>query len=251
MCGGADAFTNDMINTITQGSDAETWTLDPAGRDYDETWSGSTLATVNHFSTFSGDSPSWSSLTNATGVTSTSVNDPDLTGQLAATTNDTSSSTAITYQLTDPHGNVLGTANPVDPYEVVTPIITDEFGNLQTISGAPASGPRYGWLGGVQRDAANVGGIVLMGARGYIPALGRFTSVDAILGGNANPYDYCDQDPINEVDLGGTYHHWFNIGWYTWSAKRAREVGVALVAVAEAVGAKYLGLAVWVVVQAA
>lgn len=44
-----------------------------------------------------------------------------------------------------------------------------------------------------------------MGVRLYDPRLGRFTSVDAIEGGNANDYDYCSGDPINCKDLTGLY----------------------------------------------
>jgi hypothetical protein len=43
-----------------------------------------------------------------------------------------------------------------------------------------------------------------MGARLYDPYTGRFTSTDPIPGGSANNYDYCNQDPINNLDLGGT-----------------------------------------------
>jgi RHS repeat-associated protein len=137
-------------------------------------------------------------------VTATSVNDLDLSGSLAAVTGDTSGATSITFTLTDPSGNVIGTANPADPYEVVTPLLTDDYGNPQSITGTPTTGPGYDWHGGQQRDAGNLGGVVLMGARAYAPELGRFASVDPVFGGSAGPYDYCNQDPINNVDLGGT-----------------------------------------------
>jgi hypothetical protein len=38
--------TNDMINTLTQAGSTQTWTLDPAERDYTSTQSGS--STANH-----------------------------------------------------------------------------------------------------------------------------------------------------------------------------------------------------------
>jgi hypothetical protein len=43
-----------------------------------------------------------------------------------------------------------------------------------------------------------------MGARSYLPTIGRFLQTDPVDGGSANPYDYVDQDPINRLDLAGT-----------------------------------------------
>ena len=42
-----------------------------------------------------------------------------------------------------------------------------------------------------------------MGVRLYNPTLGRFLTTDPVVGGNANPYDYCTGDPINCTDLDG------------------------------------------------
>jgi RHS repeat-associated protein len=46
-------------------------------------------------------------------------------------------------------------------------------------------------------------GVIQMGARSYIPQLGRFLTLDPVPGGSANAYDYVDQDPVNGFDLGG------------------------------------------------
>jgi len=43
-----------------------------------------------------------------------------------------------------------------------------------------------------------------MGARVYIPALGRFLQVDPMPGGTPNLYAY-PADPVNEFDLDGTF----------------------------------------------
>jgi RHS repeat-associated protein len=44
---------------------------------------------------------------------------------------------------------------------------------------------------------------VVMGARVYIPALGRFVQVDPRVGGSTNAYDYAGQNPVNLADPSG------------------------------------------------
>ncbi|MDP9100801.1 MAG: hypothetical protein M3N21_01435 [Actinomycetota bacterium] len=53
------------------------------------------------------------------------------------------------------------------------------------------------------RPSDTLGGLVLMGVRVYNPSTGRFLQTDPVPGGSANSYDYANQDPINQFDLGG------------------------------------------------
>ena len=47
-------------------------------------------------------------------------------------------------------------------------------------------------------------GLVIMGARVYSPAMGRFLQTDPIgIAGGANVYDYTGGDPVNRVDPSG------------------------------------------------
>lgn len=62
---------------------------------------------------------------------------------------------------------------------------------------------KYGWLGGKGRRTELASGVVQMGVRSYVPAMGRFTSVDPVLGGSANAYEYAMGDPVNMFDLDG------------------------------------------------
>ncbi|MDV5143139.1 RHS repeat-associated core domain-containing protein [Streptomyces sp. SBC-4] len=68
-------------------------------------------------------------------------------------------------------------------------------------TGQPAV--RYNWLGGKQRSAETLSGLVLMGVRLCNPQTGRSLSMDPVYGGNANAYDYVSGDPLNRYDLDG------------------------------------------------
>ncbi|WP_449385976.1 RHS repeat-associated core domain-containing protein [Cellulomonas soli] len=85
----------------------------------------------------------------------------------------------------------------------------DEFGNPEPLtSAATGNAPpaaRYGWLGAAQRSADTPTGTILMGVRLYSPVTGRFLQTDPVPGGSASAYDYCNADPVNCTDLGGTF----------------------------------------------
>jgi RHS repeat-associated protein len=106
----------------------------------------------------------------------------------------------VTFDLTDLHGDVVETASSSPAAtEPLAKFRFDEFG--EPVSGNSAG--RFGWLGGKLRRTELSSGVIQMGARSYIPSLGRFLTPDPVRGGSANAYDYADQDPVNAFDLNG------------------------------------------------
>ena len=88
---------------------------------------------------------------------------------------------------------------------------------------------RYGYVGAKQRELALPSGAISMGARVYLPQLGRFLQTDPVKGGSANRYDYANQDPTNTFDLAGLWA-WRMIPFYrcgvamkNWSAYIIRQ----------------------------
>jgi RHS repeat-associated protein len=103
------------------------------------------------------------------------------------------------------HGDVVATANPAGAKQGPT-LTYDPYG--QALGGIPDNADGnfdYGWLGRQQRGLEHAGGAatVEMGARQYVPGLGRFLEVDPVEGGCANDYVYVGGDPINELDVDG------------------------------------------------
>jgi RHS repeat-associated protein len=185
-------FSNDMVASQSQGGVTNTFELDASLRPRSRVQGGGLEGVEVFHYDGSTDSPAWT----ARGATWTR-NVGGIGGELAAVQE---SGSGVKLQLTNLHGDVVAaaSANPAAT-ELLATFRFDEFGNL--MSGAAG---RFGWLGAKQRRTELSSGVIQMGARSYVPQLGRFLTPDPVMGGSANPYDYANQDPINAFDLEGT-----------------------------------------------
>ncbi|MFI5532970.1 DNRLRE domain-containing protein [Kitasatospora sp. NPDC051853] len=194
-------WANDKVASQVKGDDKQEWAVDIAHRltafttskkQADGSWANAT-SKLNHYGDDS-DEVRWVIEDTTQGTLTRNVSGPD--ADLSATTSKTGD---VRLQLTNLQGSVVVTTDTA----LTTPVVLDfdEFG-------IPQDGQakvRYGWLGGKQRSAEALDGDILMGARLYSPALGRFLQVDPQPGGNASPYDYCSGDPVNCTDLDGNW----------------------------------------------
>ena len=197
-----------MVRRQTIGIARQTWTLDPTMRLRGwttETNSGTwtqTGAKTNHYAADAGgaDSPTWITETGST----VTRNVTGIAGDLAAYT-DGATANVFWLQLTTLHGDVGQALHYTSATISDSALAYDntEYGAKKPGTTNPAYG-RYAWLGGKQRSIETVANtLILMGVRLYNPVTGRFISVDPIVGGSANGYDYCSADPLNCLDLTG------------------------------------------------
>jgi RHS repeat-associated protein len=188
-------YSNDLIKSQSQNEITNAYELDASLRQRQRTETGGSNpgTEVYHYASGS-DSPAWIDR-----GSSWSRNVGGIGGGLAAIQD---SAKGTTLQLTNLHGDVVATASPnPEAPKLLATFEFDEFGNPKSGGGA-----KFGWLGAKGRRTELPSGIIQMGVRGYVPALGRFLTPDPVPGGSANAYDYADQDPVNGFDLNGECH---------------------------------------------
>lgn len=162
-------YVNDLTCSQSQGGVTNTYELGASLRQRERiTTGGSEEGTAIYHYAGGSDSPAWTEegedWTRNIGA---------LGGGLGAIE---TSSGEVTLQLANMHGECrLHGRRRSRSANVLSTQRFDEFGNpLQ--SGALLGGdPEYGWLGGKGRRTQLASGVVQMGARSYVPALGRFS----------------------------------------------------------------------------
>jgi RHS repeat-associated protein len=186
-------YVNDTLASQEQNGEKISYNLDPSGRTREAVSTGTTSSTVISHYMAAGDSPAWTA--NGTGWTRYISG---IGSGLAAI--QTNSETPV-LQLENLHGDIIATAALSETEtKLLSTSDTTEYGVPRT--GSPA---KYSWLGSAQRPTELPTGIIDMGARAYIPQLGRFEQTDPQPGGSVNAYAYTFDDPVNSSDLSGEF----------------------------------------------
>jgi RHS repeat-associated protein len=187
-------YADGQLDEQKQGEQTIGYQLDPDGRILETVDTGTVNSTYENHYAGPGDAPSWT-IEPTSGHWKRYVSG---IGGFAAIETDT---TEPELQLTDLRGDVVARASVS---ETATKLLSTE---RPTEYGVPTTSKpeKYSWLGGDLLPTELPSGVVAMGARSYVPEIGRFLQPDPVPGGTDNPYAYTDGDPVNETDLTGMF----------------------------------------------
>ncbi len=187
-------YSDNQLASQTQNGETIGYNLDPAGRAREIVSTGKKVSDViNHYME-SGNAPAWTA--NTSGETMRNI--LNIRGGLAAIQSNTE---APVLQLTNLHGDIIATAYLSETAtSLASQQDTSEFG--VPTNNLPS---KYSWLGALELPTELPSGVVEMGARSYVPQLGRFLQPDPRPGGSANAYTYTFGDPVNSLDPSGEF----------------------------------------------
>jgi RHS repeat-associated protein len=196
-------YVDNQLASQKQSKQTIGYNLDPAGRTLETISTGEpTNSDITAHYAGPGDAPAW---TENPISKEWQRNIPGINGTLAAIQNNGGTPE---LQLTNLHGDIIATASMSETAtELTSKAETSEFG-VPTVN-TPA---KYTWLGAIELPTELPSGVIAMGARSYIPQLGRFLQPDPIPGGSADAYSYTFDDPVNTTDPTGTYTWGFSAG---------------------------------------
>jgi RHS repeat-associated protein len=188
-------YADSQLQSQTQKEQTIGYDLDPGGRTLETVSTGKPVISdvVQHYAG-PGSAPAWSENTTTSEWTR---NISGIGGFAAVQVN----GAAPVLQLSDLRGDIIATAALS---ETETKLRSSA---AMTEYGVPTTSKpeKYSWLGGDMLATELPSGTIDMGARSYVPQLGRFLQADPMPGGSANAYSYVFGDPIDTSDPSGEY----------------------------------------------
>jgi RHS repeat-associated protein len=189
-------YADNQLNTEKQKEQTIGYNLDPSGRTRETVATGAPMVSdiISHYAG-PGNAPSWT-VNSTSGETTRDI--PGLGGGLAAVQNNAE---APELQLANLHGDIIAKAYTSETAtELASKADTGEFG-VPTTS-LPS---KYSWLGASEIPTELPSGVLNLGARSYVPQIGRFLQPDPVPGGSADAYTYTFGDPVDSSDPSGEY----------------------------------------------